>query len=69
MISISNNSVHHSRMKHIDIRYHFLRDHVEKRNIRLAFCPTKSQLVDIFTNFLVRDKFDRNRIDLGMIHF
>ncbi|GKC57339.1 retrovirus-related pol polyprotein from transposon TNT 1-94 [Tanacetum coccineum] len=48
-IAISNNPVLHSRIKHIDIRYHFIRDHVLKGDIELHFIPTQYQLADIFT--------------------
>jgi hypothetical protein len=68
-ISISNNPVHHSRTKHIDIRHHFLRDHSEKGNVKLAFCSTENQLADIFTKPLAREQFEKNRMDLGMIRF
>ena len=36
-ISISHNLIIHSRTKHIDMRYHFIRDHVQNRNISLHF--------------------------------
>ncbi|GKB09084.1 hypothetical protein Tco_0837396, partial [Tanacetum coccineum] len=39
----------HSRTKHIDIRYHFIRDHILKGEIELHFIPTQYQLADIFT--------------------
>ncbi|GJV53573.1 retrovirus-related pol polyprotein from transposon TNT 1-94 [Tanacetum coccineum] len=39
-IAISNNPVLHSRTKHIDIRYHFIRDHILKGDIELHFIPT-----------------------------
>ncbi|GJW82829.1 retrovirus-related pol polyprotein from transposon TNT 1-94 [Tanacetum coccineum] len=48
-IAISNNPVLHSRTKHIDIMYHFIRDHVLKGDIELHFIPTEYQLADIFT--------------------
>ncbi|GKB00194.1 hypothetical protein Tco_0828187 [Tanacetum coccineum] len=48
-IAISNNLVLHSRTKHIDIRYHFIRDHILKGDIELHFIPTQYQLADIFT--------------------
>ncbi|GKD36799.1 hypothetical protein Tco_1257006, partial [Tanacetum coccineum] len=48
-IAISNNPVLHSRTKHIDIRYHFIRDHILKGDIELHFIPTDLQLADIFT--------------------
>ncbi|GJX31279.1 hypothetical protein Tco_0241134 [Tanacetum coccineum] len=48
-IAILNNPVLHSRTKHTDIRYHFLRDHILKGDIELHFIPTQYQLADIFT--------------------
>ena len=41
--------MHHSRTKHIEVRHHFLRDHVMKNDIKLEFISTKEQLADIFT--------------------
>nr|GEU63770.1 retrovirus-related Pol polyprotein from transposon TNT 1-94 [Tanacetum cinerariifolium] len=48
-IAISNSPILHSRTKHIDIRYHFIRDHILKGDIELHFIPTEYQLADIFT--------------------
>ena len=47
-INLSKNSVLHSRTKHIDVRHHFLKDHVEKKNVSLVHVDTKLQLADIF---------------------
>ncbi|GJU31286.1 retrovirus-related pol polyprotein from transposon TNT 1-94 [Tanacetum coccineum] len=58
-IAISNNPVLHSRTKHIDIRYHFIRDHVLKGEIELHFIPTQYQLADIFTKPLDEPTFKR----------
>ncbi|GJX15304.1 hypothetical protein Tco_0207062 [Tanacetum coccineum] len=58
-ISISNNPVLHSRTKHIDIRYHFIRDHILKRDIELHFIPVEYQLADIFTKPLDETTFTR----------
>ncbi|GKC32478.1 hypothetical protein Tco_1039772 [Tanacetum coccineum] len=44
-IAISNNLVLHSRTKHIDIRYHFIKDHILKGDIELHFIPTEYQLI------------------------
>ncbi|GJV06249.1 hypothetical protein Tco_1343905 [Tanacetum coccineum] len=58
-IAISNNPVLHSRTKHIDIRYHFIRDHILKGDIELHFIPTQYQLADIFTKPLDETTFKR----------
>ncbi|KAI3819665.1 hypothetical protein L1987_13511 [Smallanthus sonchifolius] len=48
-ISITNNPVQHSKTKHIDIRYHFIRDQVEKKRIVLSKVHTNEQYADLFT--------------------
>nr|GEY09553.1 retrovirus-related Pol polyprotein from transposon TNT 1-94 [Tanacetum cinerariifolium] len=67
-ISISNNLVLHSRTKHIDIKYHFIRDHILKGDIELHFVPTDLQLADIFTKPLVEPSFTRLVAELGMLN-
>ena len=65
-INISKNSVLHSRTMHIDIRHHFLRDHVEKQDISLIYIDTKHQLADIFTKHPCEVDFCRIKGDLGI---
>ncbi|WVZ64469.1 hypothetical protein U9M48_013978 [Paspalum notatum var. saurae] len=60
-ISVSKNPVLHSRTKHIDVRFHFLRDHYEKGDIDLVHVVSANQLVDIFTKPLEFDAFTRLR--------
>ncbi|KAJ1255761.1 hypothetical protein BS78_K163600 [Paspalum vaginatum] len=48
-LSVAKNPVLHSRTKHIDVRFHFLRDHYEKGDIDLIHVETENQLADIFT--------------------
>ena len=66
-INISENSVQHSRTKHIEIRHHFLRDYAQKGDITLEFVSTKDQLVDIFTKSLSEEQFVDIRRQLGVI--
>ncbi|GJT59234.1 retrovirus-related pol polyprotein from transposon TNT 1-94 [Tanacetum coccineum] len=52
------NNVQHSRSKHIDIRFHFIKEQVENGVIKLYFVNTEYQLVDIFTKALGRERIE-----------
>ncbi|GKC53663.1 hypothetical protein Tco_1076408 [Tanacetum coccineum] len=67
-IAISNNPVLHSKTKHIEINYHFIRDHILKGDIELYFIPTNLQLADIFTKPLAEPSFTRLVAELGMLN-
>nr|GFA41027.1 retrovirus-related Pol polyprotein from transposon TNT 1-94 [Tanacetum cinerariifolium] len=56
-IAISCNPVQHSRTKHIDVRYHFIKEKVEKGIIELFFVRTEYQLADLFTKALHVERF------------
>jgi hypothetical protein len=66
-INLSKNPVLHSRTKHIDIRHHFIRDHVQKGDCVLEFIESSQQLADIFTKPLAKDNFYFIRRELGII--
>ncbi|GKB66088.1 retrovirus-related pol polyprotein from transposon TNT 1-94 [Tanacetum coccineum] len=68
VIAISNNPVLHSRTKHIDIMYHFIRDHILKGDLELHFVPTDLQLADIYTKPLTKLSFTRLVTELGMLN-
>ncbi|KAB1200325.1 Copia protein [Morella rubra] len=65
-IAIAKNPVHHSRTKHIAIKYHFLREVEASGEIKLNFCRSEDQIADIFTKALPRDKFQFLRMMLGV---
>ncbi|GKD16106.1 hypothetical protein Tco_1205264 [Tanacetum coccineum] len=67
-IAILNNPVLYSRIKHIDIRYHFIRDHILKGDIELHFIPTQYQLADIFIKPLDEPNFKRLICELGILN-
>ncbi|GKB05673.1 retrovirus-related pol polyprotein from transposon TNT 1-94, partial [Tanacetum coccineum] len=48
----------HSKTKHIDIRYHFIKEHVEKGTVELYFVGTEYQLADLFTKALPKEHFE-----------
>nr|GFA81222.1 retrotransposon protein, putative, unclassified [Tanacetum cinerariifolium] len=64
--AISCNPVQHSRTKHIAVRYHFIKEHVEKGTIELYFVKTDYQLADLFTKALPADRFNYLIRRLGM---
>lgn len=65
-ITLSEDPVLHSRAKHIDIHYHFLREKVTEKKIALSYVNTNNNLADIFTKGLDRVKFTRLRQLLGL---
>ncbi|KAK1650752.1 hypothetical protein QYE76_068557, partial [Lolium multiflorum] len=68
-IKIANNPVQHCRTKHIDIRHHFLRDHVANKDIDLTHVGTTYQLADIFTKPLDEARFVNLRGELDGYSF
>nr|GEY84700.1 retrovirus-related Pol polyprotein from transposon TNT 1-94 [Tanacetum cinerariifolium] len=66
-IAISCNPVQHTQTKHIDVRYHFIKDHVEKGTIELNFVGTEYQLADLFTKSLSEARFKFFVEKLGMM--
>nr|GEU89359.1 retrovirus-related Pol polyprotein from transposon TNT 1-94 [Tanacetum cinerariifolium] len=65
-IALCCNNVQHSRSKHIDIRYHFIKEQVENGVIELYFVNTEYQLADLFTKALGRDRIEFLINKLGM---
>jgi hypothetical protein len=66
-VKIANNLVQHSRTKHIDIRHHFLRDHVAKGDIILEGVRSEDQLADILTKPLDKTRFCMLRNELNIL--
>ena len=66
-INISKNPIQHSKTKHIEIMYHFIRDLIERKIMCLEYIPTERQNADIFTKPLDRSKFEALRQVIGVI--
>ena len=66
-ISLSKSPLQHSYTKHIEVRHHFIRDHVQKGDVVLEYIATEKQLADIFTKPLVEDRFCTIRRELGIL--
>ncbi|GJU99817.1 retrovirus-related pol polyprotein from transposon TNT 1-94 [Tanacetum coccineum] len=69
VIALCCNNVQHSRSKHIDIIFHFIKEHVENGVIELYFVNTEYQLADIFTKALARERIEFLINKLGMRSF
>ena len=65
-IKLSKNPVLHGRSKHIDIRFHFLRDLTKDGTVELVYCSTQNQIADIMTKPLKLEVFEALREGLGM---
>lgn len=63
---LARNPVFHNRTKHIDIRYHFIREAVEKKDIDLEYIPTERMLADILTKSLFAPRQEALIKELGM---
>ncbi|GKE24097.1 retrovirus-related pol polyprotein from transposon TNT 1-94 [Tanacetum coccineum] len=68
-IALCCNNVQHSRSKHIDIKFHFIKEHVENGVIELYFVNTEYQLVDIFIKSLAIERIEFLINKLGMQSF
>jgi len=66
-IRMADYPIEHSRTKHIDIRYHFLKDHQQKGDIEITYVNTKKQLADIFTKPLDEKTFSKIRNELNIL--
>ncbi len=65
-IDLTSSTKHHSRTKHIDVRFHFLRELVGNKQISVHFCPSTLMLADLFTKPLASPQFLRLRSRLGV---
>jgi hypothetical protein len=65
-IALAKDNKFHARTKHIDIRYHFIREAVEDGSINMQYIPTNENIADIFTKPLAKAKFERFVQMLGL---
>lgn len=65
-IALAKNPVHHDRSKHIDTRYHFIRECVQTGDINLEYVRTEEQLADLLTKPLGKQRFLELREKIGM---
>ena len=65
-IALAKDNTYHPRTKHIDIRFHFIREAVEDAKIKLAYCPTEDMPADLFTKALARPRLEHLQARFGL---
>ena len=66
-IKLTENPMFHDKSKHIEIKYHYNRDKVQRGAVKLQFVPTEEQVVDVLTKPLSCMKFEYFRDKLGVV--
>ena len=66
MKAISEDPLLHSCVKHIDIKYHFLRDQIQSNNLQISYINTKDNIANMFTKDLDTKQFTKLRKFLGL---
>ena len=56
---IGENDINNKRTKHIDVRYHFVRQHIKQKTMELFYVPTAANIADIFTKALAPEPFQK----------
>ena len=67
VINISKNLLMHIKTKHIIIKYHYLRESIQDKEVKVEYVNTKEQIVDIFTKALPKDSHEYQRGKIGVI--
>ena len=65
-IALSQNPKDHSRTKHIDIKFHYIREQISKGNVELQYCATADMLADTLTKGLPKPAFEKFRAGMGI---
>ena len=65
-IAIAKNPVQHGRTKHINVKYHAIREAEREKEIELKHCKSENQIADIMTKALLKSRFQTLRTMLGV---
>ena len=66
-VKFSENPVFHDTSKNIEIKYHYIRDMVQRRAVKHQYVATEEQIADVLTNPLARLKFEYFKEKLGVL--
>jgi hypothetical protein len=64
---MKENHIFHDKLKHIEIWYHYIRDMVQRGDIKLQYVNTDEQVADVLTKPLSHVKFEHFRDKLGIV--
>jgi hypothetical protein len=65
-ILMSKNPVYHTKQKHIDVQFHFVREEVDKGTVNLQYCPSAENIADILTKAVPKPTFEKLRQSMGL---
>ena len=65
-ICLAKNPKDHPRTKHIDVRYHYVRETVERKVMRIEYIPTGDMTADALTKGLPKPSFEKHRLGMGV---
>ena len=68
-IALAKNPVSHARVKHIDIRHHFIREAIQDQIIWVQYIPTAEMTADSLTKALGREKHEKCTVRMGMTYW
>jgi hypothetical protein len=66
-IELTKNPMNHERSKHIEVCFHFIRDHVKEGSVKLVHVASQNQIADIFTKPLSKVLLDKCKKMIGMM--
>jgi hypothetical protein len=66
-MKLSENHVFHDKSKHIEIKYQYIRDMVQRKEVHVQYLPTHEKIADIFTKPLAKMKFEYFRERIGLV--
>ena len=66
-VKLSKNPVFHDKSKHIEIKYHYIRDMVQRGVVKISYVATEEQIADVLTNPLARVNFEYFGEKLGVL--
>ena len=64
--SLARNPNQHKRTKHFDVKHHFIREQLQRKTMRLIYCPSQKNIADIMTKPLSKQVFEQHREGMGM---